>query len=47
MAVKSLPNTLILHLNRIIFDMDKFKNVKLNDKCEFPTTLDMQEFMLE
>ena len=35
-SVSELPNTLILHLQRIVFDMDLLKNVKLNDKVEFP-----------
>jgi hypothetical protein len=47
MAVKTLPNTLIIHLQRVVFDFEKLKNVKLNDKCDFPTTLDMKEFLLE
>lgn len=47
LAIKQLPNTLILHLNRIFFDFDKFKNVKLNDKLEFPNTLSMKDYMLE
>ena len=35
-VVKRLPNTLIVHLNRIIFDMDTLRNVKVNDRFEFP-----------
>ena len=46
LAVKILPNTLIVHLNRIVFDFDKMKNVKLNDRLEFPNTLNMQDFMI-
>ena len=35
LAIKRLPNTLIVHLQRIIFDLDSMRNVKLNDKLEF------------
>ena len=35
-CIQKLPNTLILHLQRIIFDMDSMANVKLNDRLEFP-----------
>jgi hypothetical protein len=45
-AIKQLPNTLIVHLTRIYFDMDKMGNIKLNDRFEFPNTLNLQEFML-
>lgn len=36
---------LILHLQRIIFDMDALKNVKLNERIEFPEKLNMKAFM--
>lgn len=45
-AIRRLPNTLICHLNRIVFDFDSLRNVKLNDKFEFPNVLNVQEFML-
>ena len=45
-AIKRLPNTLIVHLTRIYFDMDKMGNIKLNDRFEFPNTLNLQEYML-
>lgn len=35
-CINTLPNTLIVHLNRIVFDFDTMRNVKLNDKLEFP-----------
>ena len=47
LAIKRLPNTLIVHLQRIIFDLDSMRNVKLNDKLEFSEQLNMKEFMLE
>jgi ubiquitin carboxyl-terminal hydrolase 34 len=40
-AIKKLPNTLILHLNRLKFDFDLMRHVKLNDRIEFPTVLNM------
>ena len=43
-SVSELPNTLILHLQRIVFDMDTFKNVKLNDRIEFPERLNMKAY---
>ena len=35
-TIKNLPNTLIVHLNRIVFDFESMRNVKLNDRLEFP-----------
>ena len=34
-VIKKLPNTLIIHLNRIVFDMEMMDNVKVNEKYEF------------
>lgn len=45
-AISKLPNTLFIHLNRIVFDFDKMGNVKLNDRLEFPNLLNLQEFTL-
>lgn len=46
-VLKRLPNTLIVHLNRIIFDMETFTNCKVNDRFEFPQQLNLKEFMLD
>lgn len=46
LAVKRLPNILILHLNRIVFDFDQMINIKLNDRIEFPNVLNMKDYML-
>jgi ubiquitin carboxyl-terminal hydrolase 34 len=46
-AIKSLPNTLIVHLNRICFDLDTLTNKKINDRFEFPTTLNLRQYMLD
>jgi 2-oxo-4-hydroxy-4-carboxy--5-ureidoimidazoline (OHCU) decarboxylase len=44
-VVERLPNTLIIHLQRIIFDMDTFMNKKLNSRIEFPNVLNMRPYM--
>ena len=41
-----MPNTLIVHLNRIVFDFETMRNLKLNDKLEFPNELNVRQFML-
>ena len=45
-CIRKLPNTLIVHLNRIVFDFDTMRNQKLNDKLEFPNELNIRRFML-
>ena len=45
-SVRNTPNTLILHLNRIVFDFDTMRNKKLNDRLEFPNELNVRQFML-
>jgi len=45
-CIRKLPNTLIVHLNRIVFDFDTMRNQKLNDKLEFPNELNIRQFML-
>jgi len=37
---------LILHLKRLDFDFNTMRNVKLNDKLEFPNVLNMRNYML-
>jgi ubiquitin carboxyl-terminal hydrolase 34 len=44
LTIEKLPNTLIVHLQRITFDMDTLRNVKLNDRVEFPNVLNLREF---
>jgi hypothetical protein len=39
--IKKLPNVLILHLNRISFNMQTYENVKIPDRFEFPKALNM------
>ena len=38
------PNTLIVHLQRIIFSFDTLQNDKVNDRFEFPTILDLKDY---
>lgn len=43
-TIDKLPNTLIVHLQRIVFDFDTLRQVKLNDRVEFPNVLNLKEF---
>lgn len=43
-TIDRLPNTLIVHLQRIVFDFDTLRQVKLNDRVEFPNVLNLKEF---
>lgn len=47
LAIKNLPNTLIVHLNRITFDIDQMRNIKINDRLEFPNVLNVKKYMVE
>ena len=38
------PNVLIVHLQRIIFNFDSFRNDKINSLFEFPTHLDLKPY---
>ncbi len=38
------PNVLIVHLQRIIFNFDTFRNDKINTLFEFPTVLDLKPY---
>lgn len=44
---QKLPRTLMLHLKRFEFDLEKMRNVKLNDRCEFPMVLNMEPYTKE
>lgn len=39
-----LPNVMIVHLQRIIFNYDTFMNEKINSRLEFPKKLNMKQF---
>ena len=47
MALKRLPNTLIVHLQRFDIDFETFRSVKINQRLEFPEQLNLKQFMLE
>lgn len=38
---------MIIHLQRIIFDIDVMENIKLNSRLEFPTELDVEPYTVE
>mmetsp|Transcript_21978 Transcript_21978/g.16323 ORF Transcript_21978/g.16323 Transcript_21978/m.16323 type:complete len:254 (-) Transcript_21978:2538-3299(-) len=42
--ISSTPNVLIVHLQRIIFNFDTFRNDKINSYWEFPTHLDLTPY---
>ncbi|KAF9401029.1 hypothetical protein BGX21_002899 [Mortierella sp. AD011] len=42
-----LPQNLILHLKRFDYDMDTMRRIKINDRFEFPTSLDMEPYTLD
>lgn len=39
-----MPNTLIVHLQRIVFSFDTLQNDKVNSRFEFPNVLDLKKF---
>ena len=41
------PNVMIVHLQRIIFDFDTFRNKKVNSKFEFPRIIDLSRYSLK
>jgi len=45
--VKTLPNTLIIVLKRFEFNYETMMRLKVNDYCEFPQELDLEEFTQE
>lgn len=44
--ISKTPNTLVIQLQRIIFDFDTFQNQKVNSCFEFPDTLDLTPYSL-
>ncbi|ORZ40542.1 hypothetical protein BCR44DRAFT_294472 [Catenaria anguillulae PL171] len=43
--VGTLPTNLIFHLKRFEFDMEFFHRIKINDRFEFPPTIDMRPYL--
>ena len=46
-SIKTLPNVLIIILKRFDFNVETMAKVKVNDYCEFPHDLDLEEFTQE
>lgn len=46
-AISEFPNYFMIHLQKIIFDMNRFQNVKVNTKFEFPTVLDLENYSVK
>ncbi|KAG0229118.1 hypothetical protein BGW42_001784 [Actinomortierella wolfii] len=46
-CIKELPQNLVLHLKRFDYDMDTMSRIKINDRFEFPTVLDMEPYTLD
>jgi hypothetical protein len=44
---ENLPNILMIHLKRIVFDFDTFLNTKINSKLEFPEYLNIEAYTKE
>ena len=42
-----LPNILIVHLQRIVFNLDTLMNEKINSKLEFPFELNLEPYTVE
>ena len=42
--ISKTPNVLIVHLQRIVFNFDTFRNDKLNSYLDFPTVLDLKPY---
>ena len=42
-----MPNVLIIHLQRIAFNMETFQNEKINSYCEFPNLLDLSPYSFD
>eukprot|EP01091_Cochliopodium_minus_P013005 TRINITY_DN4079_c0_g3_i1.p1 TRINITY_DN4079_c0_g3~~TRINITY_DN4079_c0_g3_i1.p1 ORF type:complete len:1076 (-),score=375.30 TRINITY_DN4079_c0_g3_i1:2-3229(-) len=43
--LKNLPPVLFLHLRRFDFNFETLKNYKVNDKCEFYDTIDLDKYV--
>jgi ubiquitin carboxyl-terminal hydrolase 9/24 len=44
MSIKKLPNHLIVTLKRFEFDYERMIKLKVNDYCEFPQNLNLQQY---
>lgn len=46
-CLSNLPNVLIVHLQRIVFNLDTLMNEKINSKLEFPFELNLEPYTVE
>jgi len=46
-CIKSLPNTLIIHLKRFDFDLELLRRSKVNQYCEFGHSLNLESYTAE
>ena len=46
-SIDTFPNVLIFHLQRLVFSLETFQNVKINSRLEFPFELDIEPFSTE
>ena len=46
-SISELPNVLIIHLQRLIFNYDTLRNDKINSRLEFPKELSMEPYTME
>ena len=45
--ISTLPNVLVVHLQRFTYNFDTFMNEKIHSRLEFPTNLDMSKYTEE
>jgi ubiquitin carboxyl-terminal hydrolase 34 len=46
-SLHELPNVLIIHLQRIIYNFDTFMNEKINSRLEFPKDFSIEPYTVE
>ena len=46
-SLAELPNVLIVHLQRILFDYDNLQNNKINSRLDFPRILNLKKYSTE
>ena len=46
-SLAELPNVLIVHLQRILFDYDNLQNNKINSRLDFPCNLNLKQYSSE
>ena len=42
--IASTPNVLVIHLERIVYNVESNRNEKVNSYCSFPTNLDLKPY---